>query len=57
MIDYSKTQNTLQALYLMFPNLPKICIQKTIMYKDKKITRETQLINFLTNTKAKTAKL
>ncbi len=50
MIDYSKTQNTLQALCLMFPNISQICIQKTIMYKDKKITRETQLINFLTNT-------
>lgn len=49
MIDYSKTQNTLEALCLMFPNLTQIVIQKSILYKSKKIIRETQLINYLTN--------
>jgi hypothetical protein len=44
MIDYSKTQNTLQALCLMFTKLDSQYLRKQI----KRFTRETNLITYLT---------
>jgi hypothetical protein len=45
MIDYSKTQNTLQALCLQFPKLTKDFIRSKI----GKYTKEIKLVEYLTD--------
>jgi len=49
MIDYSKTQNTLQALCLMFPKLRKNIIRKSLLSnKDNKTKTEKELVEYIT---------
>ena len=49
MIDYSKTQNTLQALCLMFTKLRKNIIRKSLLSnKDNNTKTEKQLVAYIT---------
>ena len=49
MIDYSKTNNTLQALCLMFPKLRKNIIRKSLLSnKDNNTKTEKQLVAYIT---------
>ncbi len=49
MIDYTKTQNTLEALCLMFPKLRKNIIRKSLLSnKDNNNKTEKEIVQYIT---------